>query len=118
LVEKLAPAAQVVYGAWEVDGPAMLAAWRMDLPNRNAAPDDIRAALAASDRRHVRVGDQRPVHEAITYLENHRELLGYPGARRRGLPIGSGATEATCKSLFTVRLKRSGARWKERTLAT
>jgi hypothetical protein len=115
LVEKLAPATQVVYGAGEADGPAMLAAWRMDLLNRNAAPDDIRAALAASGRRHVRVGDQRPVHDAITYLDNHRELLGYPGARRRGLPIGSGVTEATCKSLFTVRLKRSGARWKEAT---
>jgi hypothetical protein len=51
----------------------------------------------------------------ITYLENHRECLGYPGARRRGLPIGNGNTEATCKSLFTLRLKRGGARWKEET---
>ena len=110
LVEKLAPAAQVVYGA--DDGPALLAVWRMDLLNRNAAPDDIRAALAESGRRHVRVGEHRPAHDAMTYLVNHRELLGYPGARRHGLPIGSGVTEATCKSLFTVRLKRSGARWK------
>lgn len=113
LLEKLAAAAQVVYG--EADGHLVLARWRVDLLNRNAAPDDILTALDQSGQRHVRVGHQRPVHEAITYIENHRELLGYPGARRRGLPIGSGNTEATCKSLFTVRMKRSGARWKETT---
>ena len=113
LVEKLAPAAQVVYG--EGEGSEVLHRWRMELLNRNAAPDDILTALRESGREHVRVGEGRPVHDAITYLVNHRELLGYPGARRRGLPIGSGATEATCKSLFTVRMKRSGARWKERT---
>lgn len=113
LLEKLAAAAQVVYG--EADGHTVLARWRVDLLNRNAAPDDILTALGQSGQRHVRVGHQRPVHEAITYIENHRELLGYPGARRRGLPIGSGSTEATCKSLFTVRMKRSGARWKETT---
>jgi hypothetical protein len=113
LLEKLAPAAQVVYG--DLEGSAMLACWRVDLLHRNAAPDDIRAALDESGRRHVHVDEHRPVHEVITYLDNHRELFGYPGARRRGLPIGSGATEATCKSLFTVRMKRGGARWKERT---
>jgi hypothetical protein len=113
LLEKLAPAAQVVYG--EAHAKETLARWRVDLLNRNAAPDDILAALRESGRRQVRIGEHRPVHDAITYIENHRDLLGYPGARRRGLPIGTGATEATCKSLFTVRMKRSGARWKEET---
>jgi hypothetical protein len=113
VVEKLAPAAQVVYG--EVHGKEVLARWRVDLLHRRETPDEILAVLEASGRRDVRIGDSRPVHEAITYLKNHRELLDYPGARRRGLPIGSGATEATCKSLFNLRMKRSGARWKEAT---
>jgi len=115
LLEKLAPAAAVVYG--ETRAPAVVAQWRIDLLNRNAAPDDIRTVLLRSGQRHVRTGPNRPVHEAITYLENHRERMGYPGARRRGLPIGSGNTEATCKTLITVRMKRSGARWKETTAA-
>jgi len=113
LREKLGAAAHVLYG--DAQASDILARWRLDLLNRNAAPDDIVTTLTQSGRRYVRVGPQRPVHKAITYIENHRELLGYPGARRRGLPIGSGNTEATCKTLFTVRMKRSGARWKEAT---
>ena len=113
LLEKLAAAARVIYA--ESEAPAVLARWRVDLLNRTAAPDATLAALEQSGRQHVRVGASRPVHEAITYIENHRELLGYPSARRRGLPIGSGITEATCKTLFTVRMKRSGARWKTET---
>jgi hypothetical protein len=112
LLEKLAAAAQVLYG--DAQASDVLARWRLDLLNRNAAPDDILTTLTQSGRRYVRVGPQRPVHEAITYIENHREL-GYPGARRRGLPISSGNTEATCKTLFTMRMKRSGARSKEAT---
>ena len=112
LLEKLGAAAQVLSGE---AAPDVVARWRVDLLNRNAAPDDILTALRQSGQRYVRVGQDQPVHAAITYLENHRELLGYPGARRRGLPIGSGNTEATCKTLFTVRMKRSGARWKEAT---
>ena len=110
---RLGGAAGVRRGA----GPAVLAQWRLDLLNRPAAVDDILTVLTASGKCQVRVGTARPVHEAITYLENHRDLLDYPGARRRGLPIGSGNTEATCKTLFTVRMKRSGARWKEATAA-
>jgi hypothetical protein len=113
VLEKLAPAAQIVYG--EARTSEVVAQWRLALLNRNAAADDILTALIGSGTRHVRLGTGRPVHEAITYLQNHRELLGYPGARRRGLPIGSGNTEATCKTLFTIRMKRSGARWKQTT---
>ncbi len=37
--------------------------------------------------------------------------MDYAGYRRHGLPIGSGVTEAACKTVFTQRFKRSGMRW-------
>jgi hypothetical protein len=39
--------------------------------------------------------------------------LNYVGYRRDHLPIGSGVTEAACKTVFTQRLKQSGMSWKE-----
>jgi hypothetical protein len=94
---------------------ALLRRWRLDLLRHSEAADRILEELRASGKEQVKVGDERPVHDAITYLENHRGSFDYASARRLGLPIGSGNVEATCKSLFDVRLKRSGCRWKETT---
>jgi hypothetical protein len=42
LLEKLAAASAVIFG--ETPAPAVVAQWRMDLLNRNAAPDEIRTS--------------------------------------------------------------------------
>jgi len=51
-------------------------------------------------------------YSAWTYFNNHRHQMDYPGFLAEGLPIGSGVTEAACKSLVKQRLCASGMRWK------
>jgi hypothetical protein len=48
---------------------------------------------------------------AYKYLQQRRKHLRYWEYRRVGMPIGSGVTEAACKTVFTQRLKLSGMRW-------
>ena len=50
---------------------------------------------------------------AYKYLQARRKHLRYADYRRLGLPIGSGVTEAACKTVYTQRLKLSGMRWKK-----
>jgi hypothetical protein len=113
LIEKLAPAAKVLHG----EGPhrTTLRRWRIALRRRSSGAAEILAELRASNREHVVVNNQQPVHEAITYIENHGHRMNYAAARRKHLPIGSGNAEATCKTLFQVRFKRAGSRWKHAT---
>ena len=51
-------------------------------------------------------------YSAWTYFNNHRHQMDYPGFVAEGLPIGSGVTEAACKTLVKQRLCASGMRWK------
>ena len=111
LLEKLGKAARIKYGA---DGATrVVEQWRVRLLNAPNAAARIAADIAAWGLAHVAVGDEHPVHEALTFLTNQGAAgrLDYASARRDGLPVGSGNVEATCKSLFQVRMKRAGARW-------
>ena len=113
VVEKLGKAAKAIHGA--ATGGAVTQGWKLRMLNRSSAASEILAELQASGLEYVSVGDEQPVHDAITYLDNHDGRFDYAHARRLGLPIGSGNVEATCKCLFNVRLKRSGSRWKDAT---
>jgi hypothetical protein len=50
--------------------------------------------------------------KAYNYLKKHKPHMDYATYRRWGLPIGSGITEAACKTVFTQRFKASGMSWK------
>jgi len=55
---------------------------------------------------------------AISYFENHIDLMDYPSHVKRKLPIGSGVIEAACKTLVKQRFCCSGMRWKEAGIKT
>jgi len=51
---------------------------------------------------------------SLTYFRNHKHQMNYPRYSAQGWPIGSGVTEAACKTLVKQRLCASGMRWKEK----
>ena len=112
VMEKLGAAARVLDGPQQAD--ARVTRWRLGLLNRRTAATDILQELVASGVDEG-PGEDHPVHAAITYLRSNSQVaarMDYARARRLGLPLGSGNVEATCKSLFEIRLKRCGSRWK------
>ena len=57
-------------------------------------------------------GNQRKRLEAeLTYFRNQQARMHYTDYIRLNLPIASGVMEASCKTLVTQRLKRSGMAW-------
>ena len=56
---------------------------------------------------------QEEFHKALTYFTNHHEQMKYAERREANLPIGSGVTEAACKTIIKMRMCRGGAKWKE-----
>ena len=47
----------------------------------------------------------------LDYFRNNRHRMQYAQALKSNYPIGSGVTEATCKTLVTQRMKCAGMRW-------
>ena len=74
----------------------------------------IDEAARLSPRRILSQQVRDGVISAWTYFTNHRHQMDYPGFLSEGLPIGSGVTEAACKTLVKQRLCASGMRWKNK----
>lgn len=50
--------------------------------------------------------------KAVTYFSNQKHRMNYKELLDQHFPIGSGVTEAACKTLIKERLCRSGMQWK------
>ena len=90
-------------------------------PKRSAQFKKLRHVLLEDDkgvekviRSLVHLRDTYPRRKKIArelkYFRRNRHRMRYAVLKKQGLPIGSGVTEAACKTLATQRLKRSGMR--------
>jgi hypothetical protein len=112
--EYLGKAANALEAA-EASWPGTFRRWKGALLDEPEAAAAIVEELEASGVAETERGrDQKPVTDAIRYLKNRSDRLDYAGAVAAGLPVGSGSVESSCKSLVSCRMKRPGARWKDK----
>lgn len=90
------------------------AKWRRWLRDRHQGVSQVlRSAMwHYNNTQRRRQGQVREYWKAYRYLRKHAVWMKYADYRRQGMAIGSGVTEAACKTVFSERLKRSGMTWK------
>jgi hypothetical protein len=67
-----------------------------------------------TDKRSLTKTIREKLLAALTYFINHRHIMDYATQLSENQPIGSGVTEAACKTLVKQRLCCSGMRWKHK----
>ena len=78
------------------------------LKHEDGAAARILAELQALPTEGLSETVREGLQEAITYFGNHHRQMHYAARRAAGLPIGSGVTEAACKTLVKMRLCKTG----------
>ncbi|MBM4001537.1 MAG: hypothetical protein FJ297_18725 [Planctomycetes bacterium] len=103
--------------AWASLARSALARFRGTSANRastlkpGGAGRVLHSAAAMASRLGLHKSQKAEFRRACNYLRNQRRFVNYAEYKRLGLPIGSGVTEAACKTVFTQRLKLSGMQW-------
>ena len=104
--------AEVLFGK-ETQAAAAWAAkmrrWLRD--KKNGIARVLHSAAAHAWRLEFTPDEQKAYDDAYGYLHKRQGMMDYWTYRRHGLAIGSGITEAACKTLFTQRFKQSGMKW-------
>lgn len=106
--EHLSEAVASVYGVGTVETRRKFADLRHVLLEDPDGATKVIRALAYLLRKYP---GNKDVAKQLAYFRKRRQLMRYAELRQQGLPIGTGLTEAACKTLVTQRMKQSGMRW-------
>lgn len=71
----------------------------------------LHSAASLLSRRTLGATRQANFQKAYRYIQTRTAYLKYHDYQSVHIPIGSGVTEAACKTVYTQRLKLSGMRW-------
>lgn len=87
--------------------------WRDELETRDSAIDGIERFLI---RQYSAIEDPKKREafwEHLCFVANNKDRMRYVSLRVAGLPIGSGVTESSAKTVIGWRAKGAGQRWRE-----
>jgi hypothetical protein len=107
--DHLSDALQIAYGKGSTKAKAQHKKYRAILRDEPGGVETVIRTLDYLKKKHPR---REKLATELSYFRSNRHRMQYATARANHLPIGSGVTEAACKTLVTQRLKCSGMRWK------
>ena len=82
-----------------------------NLKRPSGASRVLHSAASLLSRRKLGKTRLENFQKAYRYIQTRTRFMKYHEYQQTHLPIGSGVTEAACKTVFTQRLKLSGMRW-------
>lgn len=106
--EHLNAAVAAAYGDGTVEARRRFADLRHVLLEQEAGVGTVIRSLIHLRDKHPR---STRIATELAYFRKRRRRMRYAEMKAQGLPIGTGVTEAACKTLVTQRLKQSGMRW-------
>src|SRR5918911_586464 len=92
-------------------GRAWAQQMRQHLKTKSDGITRVLQSAGALRRQHGLWGKAKDYDQAYAYLHKRTHWMRYRHSSCQRLPIGSGITEAACKTVFTQRLRRSGMSW-------
>lgn len=66
------------------------------------------------EERKMKPENREELESVVTYFKNNRKRMNYAQNLELRIPIGSGVTEAACKTLVKQRMCKGGSRWEEK----
>lgn len=115
--EYIASAGPAMTAGTRPHGGTTAAQWIDEALHRLKTQEDGAAKLLAEMERQLDNGpvltgtERTELARAAGYLANNLDRMDYAAAMREKLPIGSGITEAACKTIVKARLCGGGMRW-------
>ena len=76
------------------------------------ASDLLEEMKQALENSRIKGSRRDSLQSAVTYFEHHLDRMNYAEYLVFALPIGSGVTEAACKTVVKERMRGSGMKWK------
>ena len=114
--EYISKAASAIFGKNIKQKHAWVDDWSSRLKNKQGTATrllkELKTQRANLDKKNFIERDEE-IRLVITYYENNKNKMSYPYQLTHDLPLGSGVTEAACKTVVKQRMCVSGSRWKD-----